>query len=114
MDATHSTVPWRRGWVAGLAVASLILPMVAAFSGDRAAQIGDAAFQADHRLTVAALILGIAAAASTLVFNRWLTPAWLRWLSVGLATLGVMIAAYLLVALIGTCGFAVLGGACAP
>jgi len=68
-----------------------------------------------YRQTVAAIVLGIAAAASTFVFNRRLTPAWFRWLSIGLASLGMVVAAYLLLALMGTCGLPVLwGGGCNP
>ncbi len=115
MNTTRAQAPGRRGWVAGLALMSIGLPIATAFpSGQAAVRGGDPTILSDYRLTLAALILGIAAATGTLVFNRELTPAWLRWVSMGLATLGALIAAYLLSALVGTCGFAVLGGGCAP
>ncbi len=109
MNAAEANVGARRGWAAGLALASLVLPVTTIFIRGQATNPGNLS---DYRLTVVALILGIAAAAGAFVFNRALAPAWFRWLTVGLAGLGALVAAYLLLALIGTCGLSVLGGAC--
>ena len=107
MNATETRAAGRRSWVAALALVSLVLPMAAMV-------LADGANLSNYRQVVATLVLGLAAATGTLVFNRALTPAWLRWLSVGLAGIGVVVATYLLLALIGTCGLTVLWGTCAP
>jgi hypothetical protein len=53
-------------------------------------------------------------ATGAVVGIRALAPTWLRWLSGILAGLGLLISAYLFVALIGTCGLQVLSGMCTP
>src|SRR3712207_5699992 len=93
MNTPHANIPGRRNWVAGMALVSLVLPVATVVAGREGTRLSD------YRLTVVALILGIASAAGPLVFNRAATPAWLRWLSVGLAGLGFMVAGYLLFAL---------------
>ncbi len=115
MNATETNTNWRRGWVAALALTSLLLPVVAVIPGVQSvAPGGSPTSPSNYGLTVVALVIGIACAISAFVFNRMLTPAWLRWLSVGVAGLGALLAAYLLLTLIGTCGLAALGGACIP
>ncbi len=68
----------------------------------------------DYRPMVAALVLAIACAVGAFVSNRGLGPAWVRRLSVGLASLGMLLSAYLLWVLIGTCGAGVIVGSCNP
>ncbi len=106
---------WQRGWVIGLALLSLLVPVAAGFLRDEpGGAFTDPARLSYYRQTVAALGLGIACAIGAFVANRSVAPASLRRLTVVLAGLGVLISAYLLLALIGTCGVGVLGGACNP
>jgi hypothetical protein len=115
MNAREAKVPERRAWVAGLALMSFVLSLAAAFPRMQSvAPGGNPASLGNYGLTVVALVIGIGCAIGALIFNRALTPAWFRWLSVGMAGLGVLLAAYLLLALIGTCGVGVLGGVCQP
>ena len=97
MHAPDVKRTWQRGGVIGLALLSLALPLAATVL---------------NRQTIATLILGLACAAGTVVGARWLTPAWVRRLSVVVATLGLLISAYLLWVQIGLCGTGVLWGTC--
>ncbi len=99
MHATDVKRTWQRGGMLGLAVLSLVVPLVAIVL---------------HRQTVSTLVLGMACAVGAFVGIRWLTPAWVRRLSIVLATLGLLISAYLLWVQIGLCGPSVLWGACRP
>lgn len=118
MRTTKAKPAWRRTWVIGLALLSFVLPMVAGFlRQEPAVPFADPARVSYYRQTVTALVLGIACAVGTFgtfVGTRALLPAWVRWLSVGLASLGVLISAYLLWSLIGTCGPGVIWGRCTP
>ena len=115
MYTPESKFGWQRGWVIGLALLSLIVPVAAIVLGNEPmVPFADPARVSYYRQTVAALVLGLASAAGAIVVARTLRPAWLRRLGVVLAGLGVLISAYLLWALVGTCGLGVLGGACNP
>ena len=115
MHTTEAKFGWQRGWVIGLALFSLVLPVVAVFlRNEPALPFADPARVSYYRQTVAALGPGLACAAGTFIGTRALRPAQLRWLSVVLASLGVLISAYLLLALIGTCGAGVIWRVCQP
>ena len=75
---------------------------------------GDPARMSYYRQTTAALVLGFAAAGGALAGGRALQPAWLRLTSIVLAILGLLLGAYLLLGLIGSCGAPVLWGVCQP
>ncbi len=115
MHTSGSKLEWQRGWVVGLALLSLIVPVAAVFlRTEPAAPFADPAHLSYYRQTVAAIALGLAAAAGSFVATRSLTPVWLRWTGVALASLGIVIGALLLLLLIGSCGVGVIGGMCTP
>ena len=115
MRTTGASHPWRRGWVIGLALLSLVVPVATVFlRSEPAVPFADPARLSYYRQTVIALVVGLACAAGAFAGIRAVPASGLRWLSVALASLGVLISAYLLWALIGTCGLGVLGGACNP
>ena len=115
MHATEAKFGWQRGWVISLALLSLVVPVAAGFlRNEPMVPFADPARVSYYRQTVAALVLGLVCAAGTFVGIRALRPAGVRWLSVVLASLGVLLSAYLLSALIGTCGVGVIWGACQP
>lgn len=115
MYAMDNKPTWQRGWVIGLALLSLVVPVAAGFlRSEPMVPFADPARLSYYRQTVAALGLGIVFAIGTFMTNRALRPAWFRWLSVVLASLGVLISAYLLLGLIGTCGVGVIGGSRNP
>ncbi len=107
--------PWQRGWVIGLALLSLLVPVAAGYlRTEPLVPFADPARLSYYRQTVVALVVGLACAAGAFAGIRTVPAAGGRRLSVALASLGVLISVYLLWALIGTCGLGVLGGACNP
>ncbi len=110
-----SDLTWRRGWVIGAGLLSLVVPVTAIMlQQEPAAPFGDPARLSYYRQTVGALVLGIAFAVGAFVGTRARMPGWSRGLSLVLATLGLLISAYLLMTLIGSCGVGVLAGSCNP
>lgn len=115
MNTPQLNHTWQRGWVIGLALLSLVVPVVAGWLRDEpAVPFADPARVSYYRQTVAALAFGLICAVGTFVASRTLAPAWFRWLTVLMASLGVLISVFLLWALIGTCGLAVVWGSCTP
>ena len=118
MHASEAKFGWQRGWVIGLALLSLVLPVAAVFPlfprRGPAVPLADPAGVSDYRLTVAALGLALACALGTFIGQRALRPARLRWLNIVLASPGMLLSAYLLLGLIGTCGVGVIWGVCQP
>ena len=115
MHASEAKFGWQRGGVIALALLSLVLPMAAVLPvREVVVPFTDPAGVNDYRLTVAALVLGLVSAAGAFIGTRALRPASVRWLSVGVATLGLLLSAYLLFTLIGTCGAGVITGMCNP
>jgi protein-S-isoprenylcysteine O-methyltransferase Ste14 len=115
MHTSRSKLEWQRGWVVGLALLSLIVPVGAVLlRTEPAVPFADPAHLSYYRQTVAAIVLGLAAAAGAFVATRSLTPAWLRWAGVALASLGMLLGVLLLLLLIGSCGAGVILGVCAP
>jgi hypothetical protein len=106
---------WRRAWVAGAALLSIALPILFVFlRQEPAGSFNDPARISYYRQTILALVLGFAAAGGALAGSRALLPAGLRWLSIALAILGILIGAYLLLGLIGSCGASIVWGVCQP
>ena len=99
MHATETKRIWKRGGAIGLPLLSLTVPLAAILL---------------HRQTVLMVVLGIGCAVGAFACARWLTPAWIRRLSMALASLGLLISAYLLWVQIGLCGSGILWGACRP
>ncbi len=115
MRTAGANHPWRRGWVLGLAFLSLAVPLVAIFlRSEPLVPFDDPARLSYYRQTVAALALALAAGVAAFVGQRTLAPGWTRRLSVGLASLGLLVGAFLLWTLIGTCGLQVIWGQCNP
>ena len=99
---TQQTRPtWQRGWVVTIALLSLAAPLAALAFGSEGSMTG-------------ALVFGLACAAGVFVGDRALTPAWLHLLNRVVATIGVLISAFLLWSLVGTCGAQVFWGMCQP
>ena len=114
MNASESK-PWQHGWVVGLALLSLIVPVAAGFlRTEPLGSFADPARLSYYRQTLVAVGVAIACAAGAFIGVRTLRPDVSRWLSVICATLGVLLSAYLLLGLIGSCGVPVLWGACLP
>ena len=115
MRTTGANDPWRGGWVIGLALLSIAMPVAAVFlRNEPLVPFDDPARLSYYRQAVVAIALALASAAAAFVGQRTLDPAWVRRLSVGLASLGLLIGVYLLWALIGTCGLQVVWGQCNP
>ena len=115
MHAREARFGWQRGGVIALALLSLLLPVAAVVPVRRVeGPLMDAAGANDYRLTVAVLVLGLVCAIGAFIGMRAMRPGGVRWLSLGLATLGLLFSAYLLMTLIGTCGAGVIWGMCNP
>lgn len=115
MNTTESKRAWQRGSVIALALLSLIVPVAAGLlRAEPTVPFVDPARLSYYRQTLAALVIGIIFAVGAFVGNRTLTPVWFRRLSIALASLGVLISAFLLLGLIGSCGAQVIWGACNP
>ncbi len=114
MNAPESKA-WQHGWVISLALLSLVVSVAAGFlRTEPLGPFGDPARLSYYRQTIVALAVAIACAAGAFVGTRTLSPSLSRWLGVAFATLGVLLSAYLLLALVGTCGVQVLWGVCRP
>ncbi len=115
MNTNEARFAWQRGAVIGLALLSLVVPVTAGFlRQEPVAPFADPARLSYYRQTVAALILGLVCAAGAFVGTRAVPVAGLRRLNVGLASGGMLLSAYLLWILIGSCGTQVLWGTCHP
>ena len=115
MRTTGANHPWRRGWVLGLALLSLVVPLAAVFlRSEPLVPFDDPARLSYYRQTVVAVALALAAAGAAFVGQRTLAPACARLVSVILASLGLLVGAFLLWTLIGTCGLQVIWGQCNP
>ncbi len=115
MNTTESSRPRHHGWVIGLAILSLVVPMATGFlRPEPVGSFADPARLSYYRQTIVAIAGAIASAAGAFVGARSLTPTLFRSLSVLLASLGVLVSAYLLVGLIGSCAVPVLWGVCTP
>ena len=110
---------WQCIRVIGLALLSLILPVLAIWP----VKVSTAPFpsqtsQSDYRPMVALLVLAIACAVGAFAHRapgvRGLLPTSVRWLSMVLATLGLLLSMYVLWTVIGTCGAGVIVGRCNP
>jgi len=105
----------KRIWVIGLGLLSLILPVTAIVPRQaRPASFTNPANLSDYRMTVAALLLGLACGIGALVASRRVPAAGVRRLSVVLASAGLLLGAWLLWTLVGSCGAQVLWDACRP
>ena len=102
---------WQRGWMLGLAGLSVLAPLTTVLGTRVTSSVSSTQ---NYLLTVAVLVLGVAAAIIALLGSWAPMPAWSRWFTIGVAGLGLMGGAALLWSLIGLCGLQVLGGGCGP
>ena len=105
----------KRIWVIGLGLLSLVLPVTAIIPRQALpASFTNPANLSDYRLTVAALLLGLACGIGALAASRMAPGVGVRRLSVVLASAGLLLGAWLLWTLVGSCGTQVLWGSCNP
>ncbi len=104
---------WQRNGFIGLALLSLILPLTVIVPRQTPALTNPASLS-DYRMTVAALLLGLACGIGALAASRRVPAAGVRRLSVVLASAGLLLGAWLLWTLVGSCGAQVLWDACRP
>ena len=119
MYTPEAKAGWQRIWVIGLALLSLILPVLAVWPVKvTTTPFPSQTSPSDYRPMVVSLILAIACAIGALAQRapgtRGLSPTSVRWLSMILATLGLLLSVYVLWTLIGTCGAGVIVGRCNP
>ena len=110
---------WQCIRVIGLALLSLILPVLAIWPVTvTTAPFPSQTSQSDYHPMVASLVLAIACAVGAFAQRapgmRGLLPTSARWLSMVLATLGLLLSMYVLWTVIGTCGAGVIVGRCIP
>ena len=102
-------------WVIGLGLLSVVLPLTAIIPRQALpASFTNPANLSDYRLTVAALLLGLACGIGALVASRRAPAAGVRRLSVVLASAGLLFSVWLLWTLVGSCGVQVLWVSCNP
>ena len=115
MDTTDVTFGWQRYGGIGLALMSLMLPAIVIIPRQASsAPITQAVQMNDYRLTVVALVLGLACGVGAVASSRRAGAAGMRWLRLTLASAGILLGAWLLRVLIGSCGAQVLWRACRP
>ncbi len=107
----------QRMWVVSLALLSLILPVLAIWPVKvTTAPFPSQTSQSGYRPVVVSLVLAIACALGALAQRapgtRGLLPTSVRWLSMVLATLGLLLSMYVLWTVIGTCGAGVIVARC--
>ncbi len=115
MHLSNSRFTWAHVSTIGLALLSLVLPVLALLPlPGRTVPADMPANSGNYQLMVVALGLSLLSAGGAFVGARRLAQAGIRRLSIALAIGGLLLSAYLLWTLVGTCGLAVLGGTCRP
>ena len=115
MSTSEAKFGWQQGWLITLALLSLVVPVVAVFvRNEPVVPFADPARLSYYRQTVVALGLGLACALGTFAGARSVASSGLRRLSMGLVAGGLLLSAYLLWTLIGSCGLQILWGTCQP
>ncbi len=115
MEIHAPRFPGQYSWLIGPALLSLRVPVAAiVLRSAPMVPFADPAHVSYYRQMVAALILGIACAVGAVIGTRRLGLASVRWLSVGLAMLGLLSSVYVLGVLMGTRGPRVFFAECNP
>ena len=115
MSTPDAPFAWRRGWVIGLALMSLVIPVAAVVvPSEPLVPFADPARLSYYRQMVAALVVGLAGALGAFAGSRTMPASGSRRLGIALASGGMLLSAYLLWTLIGSCGLQVIWGSCQP
>ncbi len=115
MSTPDAPFGWRRGWVIGLALVSLVVPLAAVIvPSEPLVPFADPARLSYYRQLVAALVVGLACALGAFVGARTLPVSGSRRLVMALVTGGMLLSVYVLWVLIGSCGLQVIWGSCQP
>ena len=115
MSTPDAPFEWRRGWVIGLALLSLVVPVAAVFfRSEPLVPLADPARLSYYRQMVVALVVGLACALGAFAGARTMPASGSRRLSMGLVSGGMLLSLYLLWVLIGSCGVQVIWGSCQP
>lgn len=115
MSTPDAPFGWRRGWVIGLALLSLVVPVAAAFfRSEPLVPFADPARLSYYRQLVVALVVGLACALGAFAGARTMPATGSRRLTMGLVSGGMLLSVYLLWVLIGSCGVQVIWGSCQP
>ncbi len=105
----------RRGWIIGLALLSLIVPVAAVcVRSEPLVPFADPVRLSSYRQIVAALGVGLACALAAFAGARTMPASGSRRLSMGLVSGSLLLSVYVLWVLIGSCGVQVIGGNCQP
>ena len=114
MHTSNTPFNWPKARSITFALLSLGLPILALIPLPGQAIPGTSpTAPGDYRLTLAALGLSLVCAVAAVAGARRVAATASSRLSVILASGGLLLSAYLLWSLIGTCGLGVLGGTCA-
>ena len=115
MSTPDAPFGWRRGWVIGLALLSLVVPVAAVFvRSEPLVPFADPARLSSYRQMVAALGVGLACALGAFAGARTMPASGPRRLSLGLVSGSLLLSVYVLWVLIGSCGVQVIWGNCQP
>ncbi len=115
MSTPDAPFGWRRGWVIGLALVSLVVPLAAVVvPSEPLVPFADPARLSYYRQLVVALVVGLACALGAFAGALTLPATGSRRLGMALVTGGMLLSVYLLWVLIGSCGLQVIWGSCQP
>ncbi len=115
MSTPDAPFAGRRGWVVALALLSLVVPVVAVFvRSEPLVPFGDPVRVSSYRQLLLALVLGVTCALGAFAGSLALPTSGSRRLSVGLGSGSLLLCAYLLWTLIGSCGVQVIWGSSQP
>lgn len=115
MNTRQASQVWQRVLVVGCALLSVAVPVVALFARQLPQPpLADLADQHSYQPLLGALALGVGCAVVAFTLIRALTPPLLRYLSAGVASLGLLFVLYVLWALVGVCGIQIVLGVCRP
>ena len=115
MTTPDAPFGWRRGSVLGLALLSLVIPVIAVFvRTEPLVPFTDPARLSYYRQAAVALGPGLVCALVACAGARTMPASGVRRLSMALAIGGILLSLYLGLTLIGTCGTQILAGSCRP
>ncbi len=114
MSTPDAPFAWRRNWVIGLALLSLVVPLAVVVPSESLVPFADPARLSSYRQMVVALVIGLVCALGAFAGARSMPASGSRWLTMALASGGMLLSVYLLWVLIGSCGLQVIWASCQP